>query len=150
MLADGASCFVCGDEQGPLYRVCKCETLVHGACFTQLVARVRAHERACPVCTSEYRVRTRLALQRCDADRATYLVLGCVATLTLQVCAAVFLDWAVYDGGDQARVIAVVCILWDALVCAVCCSFQCALWTRTARHLVLPRPHVSPDAALSV
>ena len=151
MLADG-TCFVCGDGCDPLYRVCKCDTLVHGPCFTQLVTRVRAHERACPVCTFEYRVRTRVALRRCNFDRAVFFVLCCAGVLTLQVCTIVVVAWAVHDGGWKGHMAIAFWMAGDTIACVGCCAFQGMLWVRTARRVVLPPPttHVLEDAAMSV
>jgi len=54
---------VCADERSPLYRVCKCSTVVHAECFARMILEVRAHQRRCAVCTSEYRVRTQRRLE---------------------------------------------------------------------------------------
>jgi hypothetical protein len=55
-----AECFVCADDGGAdVFRVCKCTTVVHAACFQRLTTTVAAHRMACPVCTTPYDVQTR-------------------------------------------------------------------------------------------
>lgn len=49
-------CFVCTGNEGPLFRVCDCRTVIHKECFRQVVARVPSHSTRCPVCRKEYSV----------------------------------------------------------------------------------------------
>lgn len=46
-------CFVCTLAHEPLYKVCRCNTLVHEACFLKLV-NVPSHATHCAVCREKY------------------------------------------------------------------------------------------------
>lgn len=48
-------CFVCGSDEHPLYRVCRCNTAIHRDCFQRLVT-VPSHESNCPVCKAPYHI----------------------------------------------------------------------------------------------
>lgn len=80
-------CFVCGEPNAPLFRVCKCETLIHAHCMHQLVNRVQAHHDQCPVCQTKYDVRQTSRGWKCVCrHRATTVVflfyfIGFVASL---------------------------------------------------------------------
>lgn len=48
-------CFVCLEGAPPLFRVCRCNALVHAHCLHELVHRVPAHEDDyCPICLDPY------------------------------------------------------------------------------------------------
>ena len=47
-------CYLCGDEIEPLFRVCRCDFVVHDRCFDRLVNEVSSHSIACPVCLTKY------------------------------------------------------------------------------------------------
>lgn len=60
-------CFLCASSEPPLYRMCKCDSLVHSKCFERLVC-VPSHSTHCAVCKAKYDVdityRRRVRLQR--------------------------------------------------------------------------------------
>lgn len=76
------TCFICMTE-GDLYRVCRCNTRVHSACFARLVA-MPAHSARCAVCQCPYDppVRTRCNLWR--SLRAFSVMVTLVGFLLLQ------------------------------------------------------------------
>ena len=53
MLCASDECFLCLSNEVPLHRVCNCNTVVHQACFTKLLA-VPSHMTHCAVCQSKY------------------------------------------------------------------------------------------------
>ena len=46
-------CFICAENHQPLFRVCKCNTVVHEKCFQKLV-NVPSHATHCAVCMKQY------------------------------------------------------------------------------------------------
>jgi hypothetical protein len=64
-MSSRAECFVCAadDDGTDVFRVCKCNTVVHAVCFERLVTTVPAHRMTCPVCTTPYDVRTRRVIE---------------------------------------------------------------------------------------
>lgn len=50
------TCFVCLEAGSPLHRVCRCNLVVHDACFSKLIETVPSHETGCPVCLHSYRL----------------------------------------------------------------------------------------------
>lgn len=46
-------CFICGDETGPLYKICRCDILVHSECALKML-QVPSHSTSCAVCKSPY------------------------------------------------------------------------------------------------
>lgn len=47
-------CFVCCSAAPPLYRPCKCSTLVHEACLTRLCKQLPSYKTRCAVCHEPY------------------------------------------------------------------------------------------------
>ena len=85
-----SECFLCCHEataSTPLYRVCRCDTLVHQACFERLI-QVDSHRNKCAVCKCEYtcqivRNTTRRLVLATDQAVAVYVV---TMLSTLMVC----------------------------------------------------------------
>lgn len=50
-------CFICGEDDVPLYKVCNCDTWIHERCMIKLINEVPTHKNFCPVCTLEYKYR---------------------------------------------------------------------------------------------
>ena len=47
-------CFVCLGEEGPLYRMCSCNMLVHEHCLRKSTQDVTTHSTHCPICRTPY------------------------------------------------------------------------------------------------
>ena len=90
---DDVTCFVCAEDAPPLYRVCRCSTWVHGACFQRMIVTVPAHAHACAVCGHVYqRASPRRA---CDALLGGRRVVWCVALALSVALNGVFVVYAV-------------------------------------------------------
>lgn len=92
-------CFLCcaSAETGPLYKVCKCNTLVHADCFRKLLA-LPAYATSCAVCKSEYDTRTTTrhkCVVREEASKCALYV--CILTSTTVVLGSVGLWYHVRD-----------------------------------------------------
>ena len=49
-----AECFICMETENQLYKVCRCDTLVHASCLVHLVNNTPSHSTNCPVCMQVY------------------------------------------------------------------------------------------------
>lgn len=49
-----AECFICMETENQLYKVCRCNTLVHAACLARLINDTPSHSTRCPVCMQDY------------------------------------------------------------------------------------------------
>lgn len=85
-------CFVCSESDGPLYRVCKCKTLIHEQCYCRLVS-VPSHATRCAICRSPYN----LTLQTKSRIGCDVLTCVCVLYGILMVCASPFLLFRIWD-----------------------------------------------------
>ena len=47
-------CFICMETDDQLYKVCRCDTVVHSRCLTRLVNNTPSHSTNCPVCLYTY------------------------------------------------------------------------------------------------
>ena len=75
-------CFLCADSREPLYRVCKCSTVVHETCMNELINRVPSHQEKCPVCTESYRIAIHSRKYQISYDKTKLYLFG---SLTLGV-----------------------------------------------------------------
>ena len=48
------ACMICAEEVGSLHRVCKCDVLIHRACFEEMTERCPTHAERCGVCLEPY------------------------------------------------------------------------------------------------
>ena len=49
-----AECFICMETENQLYKVCRCDTVVHALCLAHLVNNTPSHSTNCPVCRQAY------------------------------------------------------------------------------------------------
>ena len=47
-------CFICMETDNQLYKVCRCNTLVHAVCLVRLINDTPSHSTRCPVCMQDY------------------------------------------------------------------------------------------------
>ncbi len=47
-------CFICMGTEDQLYKVCRCDTVVHEQCLVRLVNNTPSHSTNCPVCRQAY------------------------------------------------------------------------------------------------
>ena len=47
-------CFICMETNDQLYKVCRCDTVVHALCLARLVNNTPSHSTNCPVCRQAY------------------------------------------------------------------------------------------------
>ena len=78
-------CFVCCSSAPPLYRPCKCSTLVHHACLAKLCKTLPTYKSRCAVCHEPFPVRHTTAGVRFVEERANVLIMasayGCVLAM---------------------------------------------------------------------
>ena len=49
-------CFICMETDNQLYKVCRCDTVVHAMCLQRLVNNTPSHSTNCPVCRQAYNI----------------------------------------------------------------------------------------------
>ena len=47
-------CFICMETEDQLYKVCRCDTVIHALCLARLVNNTPSHYTNCPVCQQAY------------------------------------------------------------------------------------------------
>ena len=53
-----AECFICMETDNSLYKVCRCDTVVHAECLRRLVNSTPSHSTNCAVCREAYDIST--------------------------------------------------------------------------------------------
>ena len=131
-------CFVCASSQHPLYKMCRCSTVVHAECFHNLL-RVPSHSTHCAICRTKYDISTTYRTVILPREQWHILLVACislplsaVAFVTAYACAA---SYNIPDGGGVLTYM-FFCI---AVVLGGCFSWlflrSCAQYVRSARSL---------------
>lgn len=78
-------CYVCTEPTPPLYKICKCNALLHKECFQELVNKVPSHATHCAVCKHPYSLNTRTWWYLECHPRACAVFTYCVTAFGLSV-----------------------------------------------------------------
>ena len=113
-----ATCMLCASAEQPLYAVCRCDTLVHEACFLRMVDQCPTHRHHCPVCRHTYPLRT--ARRRCvpSADiwevAAAYVLVAIMLAASVACSSLLPITGGLYDVSE-----ALTKFLWVLSACAL-------------------------------
>ena len=120
------TCFVCfSDDSQPVYKVCKCHTVVHEHCFIRLLQEVPAHELCCPICLDSYDTYVRRTYRkRIRVDGDSFVIL--CAYLALLLVTMLLVAWSMEENVD-----------WFLVMMLVLegCFVGSVLWTHFCRSL---------------
>ena len=53
-------CIICCSSAPPLFKVCKCNTVIHKTCLTRMINEVESHKTECAICKTPYDTRTKI------------------------------------------------------------------------------------------
>ena len=113
-------CFVCASNEHPLYRVCRCQTLVHEHCFRRLLT-LPTHRSHCAVCQTPYELtmtsKCECVLHRlfCTACSLVFLFFVSLSILFVQTFAYSFTNSPITQTALHVTMGAMTCIaglLW--------------------------------------
>jgi hypothetical protein len=100
-LMDQPSCFLCETDSGrPLFKVCRCDQLVHEECYLRLL-RVPSHQTCCAVCRAVYDIDVRRGYRFRWIDGRSRVLLFLSVALLASVIACLGLNACGECFGDE-------------------------------------------------